>query len=328
MEDTKYWLVNTRTSILEANNSWLAFAEVVSRSYSNAYKAQQSYLNSVKAVQEARAKRERELMTLYLGIVTAGLFGPASGHIIDKMAPVKEITNVRQAISADAIMTKWVKSSAEELVKTGDEKLRELGTDLLATSVSEGPFTPIGIAPDIYASLVKTGILRRTELMSSLAKYMAENLTHISGDRAKALYQSITKSSFANIQAPWFSSSAFEAELTKLSEAMLWIAWLAQRDRSYWDTQQALSRTYVSEVQDWQGLVQIFKRIGIIAFTAKALSPKAPKAWQVDVVDMPKMISWAKGPLAVHHIMNRVPLPQDHKQAVIQMAKQVAEKAR
>lgn len=74
-ETATYYMSGLRLDILECADNWQLYAKGLKIAYRNAYRSQEAILKSVKLAIDERKKRDLEMMTFTLSLLTMGCRG-------------------------------------------------------------------------------------------------------------------------------------------------------------------------------------------------------------------------------------------------------------
>lgn len=312
MNTTEQCFDDMRDSTLEYVNKWLPVAEAMGRAYSEAVRHQQAVTDAIKkSIEEAR-KKEMEMMTFALGLVTGGLVGAVAGRLIPKVSALAKDSSLNALTTKaaeDSLLTEWTRDTLKELAKAGEEKLRKAGLKLVIPDASKDEkLTPQGLAPDVYASYLRSGIYVRANLLSDFARACYRELQWLPLQIAQQMRSVFLASSF-------FTSvpgSIDEERLRRRAEVAVWVAWARLRDRNFWDIQNALAQVgQASESYDWASLLDELAKLGVpvrpLTLESYVRTGLVGPIRKKRTINMPAFIDWAKGEPAMDLIFHGLP---------------------
>lgn len=323
MASTEHHLNDLRMSVFDAQNKWLAVAELFSLAYTKAYNKQQDLLKKIKQAQEAARKREEAMMGFTLLLLTGGIVGPMTQRFLGKALPstASTVAEAAKDASKDSLLTEWTKHAVTELAKAGDEKLRGVVLDATKPSQNGSPFKPVGLTPLEFTLKMKSGIRERAITMREFAAVWHRSLGHLSPGQAEQFKKAVFATSF-------FSEIPSHAKLRVLdlqtsAELMLWIAWARVRDEEYWEKTDRQAEVFFSaESWDWAPLLTELQRLGapVAKFSTNINTVDAlHRPVNRNTINMTNFIKWSRSNSAVSIVYKNLPskiqsMPEIEKQ--------------
>ncbi|MCL4796829.1 MAG: hypothetical protein KJZ84_19850 [Bryobacteraceae bacterium] len=304
-ETASHYLGGVRMDILEYTNKWERFANIARTSYRRAYQSQAAILTKVKQTIDARKKRDIEIMTFTLSLLTLGVAGTLTNRFVKKLTDgAKSAGNVGELaakIASDSLILDWTGDTMKALSKRAAEKLAHdplLDKLNLKNPAPNGDaFSPAGMNPEEYGDRLSAGILLRSEILSDFARAFYDAFAEsLPVENARAAKQALRQSRFFTDVPTGISEEA----LTRSAKQALWIGWAKARDLPYWEKANHEFNPEVWELTPIRDeLVALGAPAGPITRINKMAGLYTPGRRQPPYsIDMVGLIRWARSPQA------------------------------
>lgn len=314
-ETTESYLSGLRLDILEYTRKWEGFANRVEMSYAEAYHSQAAVLTKVKQTIDARKKREVEMMTFTLSLLTLGVAGTLTNRFVKKLTDgAKSQANVGELaakIATDSLILDWTGDTMKALSKQAAQKLvQDPLLERLGAKSAGGDgnaFSPVGMNPEQYGRQLKRGILARSEILSDFARALYDHYKAVLPvESARMAQQALRRS-------PFFTDvpvGIMDEALTRSAKQALWIGWAKVRDVAYWEKSNHEFNPEVWELAPIRDeLVALGAPAGPLTKVNKMANLRFPGGKQPPRygIDMMGLIRWAKGPQAGQLLFEGLP---------------------
>lgn len=313
-ETASHYLGGLRMDILEYTNKWERFANMTRTSYRKAFQSQAAVLAKVKQTIDARKKRDAEMMTFTLSLLTLGVAGTLTNRFVKKLTDgaksKADVGELAAKIASDSLLLDWTGDTMKALSKRAVDKLAhdplldKLG--LKNPSANGIGFSPAGMNPEEYGDRLSAGILLRSEILSDFARAFYDHYAQsVPVENAREAKQALRRSPFFTDVPSGISEDA----MTRSAKQALWIGWAKVRDLPYWEK---ANHEFNPEVWDLapirDELVALEAPPGPLTRVNKMAGLYMPGRRQPPYsIDMVGLIRWAKSPQAAQLLFEGLP---------------------
>lgn len=316
MAETAPEILNSlRSDIHDYTIKWMKFATIARASYRAAYQSQAAILTRVKQAMDARKKRDLEMMTFTLSLLTLGVAGTLTNRFVKKITDTARskdaVGELAAKIASDSLILDWTGDTMKALSRRSVDKLVNDPLldklNLKSPSSSGNAFSPAGISPEEYADRLEEGILGRSEILSDFVRGIYDHYAPVLPvENARAAKEALRRS-------PFFTDvpkGITDAVLTRSARRALWIGWAKARDLRYWEKSNHEFNAEVWELVPVRDeLVALSAPPGPLTRVNKMAGLRGPGFRpQPYSIDMLGLIRWAKSPAAAQLLLEGLPL--------------------